>query len=349
MNVSIGKPSKRSVSAIIAVSVIAVMFLSLYPVTAGPGPMGATVMGTVTDINDGESIEKALVVISYHGIKRSTLTDSNGRYSFMNVPECYCLKKITASKDGYRPETKEVGVSGVTVVNFQLLYMEKEPYTGSIVGTVTDINDGTPLEGAKVVLEYHELVRTTFTDSNGEYRFDEVPECFCLKKVTASKEHYRPETKEVAVSGETTVDFELMTEEKEPYDGTLSGIVSDADTGDPIPGARVTVEHDGETWSDVTDDEGKYMITGLPMCYCLKDVTVAAEGYETQSGQVAIDTDTVMNVALEPVENGGSQNPGTPGVKVPESARDAPPVMVGVAIAGVGLIVMGYYSPLMRV
>jgi protocatechuate 3,4-dioxygenase beta subunit len=88
MNVNIRRPSKRSVSAIIAISIIAVLFLSLLPATAGPGPMGATVMGTVTDINDGEPIEKALVVISYHGIQRSQLTDSNGRYSFMNVPEC---------------------------------------------------------------------------------------------------------------------------------------------------------------------------------------------------------------------------------------------------------------------
>jgi protocatechuate 3,4-dioxygenase beta subunit len=349
MNASIGKPSRRSVSAIIAVSIIAVMLLSLLPATAGPGPTGATVMGKVTDINDGEAIEKALVVISYHGISRSQLTDSNGRYSFMNVPECYCLKNIKVTKDGYRPESKDVGVSGVTVVNFQLLYMEKEPFTGSIVGTVTDMNDGTPLDGAKVVLVYHEVVRTTFTDSNGEYRFDEVPECFCMKKVTASMDHYRPETKEVAVSGVTTVDFELMVEEMHPYDGTLSGIVSDADTGDPIPGATVTVRHDGETWSDVTDDEGRYMVTGLPMCYCMKDVTVSAEGYETQSGQVAIDTDTVMDVALEPVEDVGPINPGTPGKRVPYTQRDEHPVTVEVAIAGVGLIVMGYYSPLTRV
>jgi protocatechuate 3,4-dioxygenase beta subunit len=349
MNASIGKPSKGSVSAIIAVSIIAVMLLSLLPATAGPGPTGATVMGKVTDINDGEPIEKALVVISYHGIQRSQLTDSNGRYSFMNVPECFCMKNIKVTKDGYRPESKDVGVSGVTVVNFQLLYMEKEPYTGSIVGTVTDINDGSPLDGAKVVLDCHEKVRTTFTDQSGEYRFDEVPECFCLKKVTASMDHYRPETKEVGVSGVTTVDFELMTEEMHPYDGTLSGVVSNADTGDPVPGARVTVEHDGETWSDVTDDEGRYSITSLPMCFCMKDVTVSAEGYETQAGQVAIDTDTVMDVALEPVDDLGPPSSGKPGKRVPYTERDEHLVTLGVAVAGVGLIAMGYYSPLTRV
>jgi len=344
MKANIGRPSKRSVSAIIAISIIAVMFLSLFPATAGPGPVGATVMGTVTDINDGEPIEKALVVISYHEIERAQLTDSNGRYSFMNVPECYCLKDIKVTKDGYRPESKDVGVSGVTVVDFDLLYMEKEPYAGSIAGTVTDIHDGSPLDGAKVVLEFHEMVRTTFTDPNGEYRFNEVPECFCMKKVTASMDHFRPETKEVAVSGETTVDFELMIEEMHPDGDSLSGIVSDADTGEPIPGARVTVTHDGQTWSDVTDEGGEYVITDLPMCYCMKDVIVSAEGYETQSGQVAIGTDTVMDVALEPVEN-----PGTPSIEVPVKGREAPPVMVGVVVAGMGLIVMGYYSPLMRV
>mgnify|MGYP000727108697 CR=1 FL=1 len=116
---------------------------------------------------------------------------------------------------------------------------ELEPFYGSVLGTVTDLENGELLEGAKVVIEYHDMVRTTFTDSEGEYRFDQVPECFCLKKVTASMDHYRPETEEVGVSGETVVDFALMIEEMQPEDGTLSGVVYDAETGEPIEGASL--------------------------------------------------------------------------------------------------------------
>ena len=348
MNANIRKVTKRSVSAIIAVSIIAVMFLALFPATAGPGPLGATVTGTVTDTNDGKAIENALVVISYHEIDRSVLTDENGKYTFMNVPECFCLKTIKVTKDGYRPETKEVGVSGITVVDFQLMTEEKEPYFGSIIGTVTDMHDGKPLEDAKVVLEYHETIRETYTDSNGEYRFDEVPECFCLKKVTADIEHYRPESKEVGVEGETVVDFELMIEEQHPDDGTIHGTVTDASNGEPISGAKVVVTHDGMTWEDVTDDDGEYLITGIPLCFCMKDISFSADGFKTQRGSVAIDQDTEMNIALEPEEDQGSNNPVIPIRIAPESMMEHPYAMAGLTAVGVGLVAMGYYAFMAR-
>ncbi len=349
MKENIRKASKRSVSAIVAISIIAVMFLALFPASAGPGPAGATVTGKVTDINDGKAIENAKVVISYHGIDRSVLTDENGKYTFMNVPECFCLKTIKVTKDGYRPETKEVGVSGITVVNFQLMTEEKEPYFGSIVGTVTDLENGEPLEDAKVVLEYHEYVRETFTDADGEYRFDEVPECFCLKKVTASKEHYSPESQEVGVSGETVVDFELMIEEQVPSTGTLHGTVTDASTGEPIPGALVEVTHEGMSWETLTDEQGGYILTEIEMCRCPKFVSFSAEGYESQEGSAAIGQDTEMNIALEPLEDQGSTSPTLPSNKGSGPMNMRPYILASMAIAGTGLAVMGYRSYMVRV
>ena len=355
MSADIRKTSKRTVSGIIAISVIAVMLLAMFPATAGPGPLGATVTGTVTDINDGEPIDNALVVISYHDIERSTLTDENGRYTFRNVPECYCLKKVTASKDGYRPETKEVGVSGVTVVDFELLLMEKEPYTGAIVGTVTDINDGTPIDDAKVTIEYHGIVRETYTDSQGDYRFDEVPECFCLKKVTASKEHYVTESQDVAVSGVTVVDFELMMEELPPPDGTLHGIVTDSATGEPIEGALVVLRHEGDEWSTLTDEEGYYELTGIPICRCPKDVSVSAEGYVGLETSLAVSEDTVADFNLEPA--GGKEDPepgprivvGFPGAgDIPERISEHPVATTGLVGASVALLAAGLYARIVK-
>jgi len=331
------------------------MFMAMLPAVAGPVPTGATVTGTVTDINDGEPIDNALVVISYHGIERSDLTDQNGRYTFRNVPECFCLKKVTASKDGYRPETKEVGVSGITVVDFELLLMEKEPYNGAIVGTVTDVNDGTPIDGAKVTLEHDGIVRETYTDSQGDYRFDEVPECFCLKKVTASKDHYATQSKDVAVSGITVVDFELMTEELPPDDGTLHGIVTDSATGGPIEGALVMLRHEGDEWSCLTDAEGYYELTGIPLCFCLKDVSVSADGYAGLETSLAVSDDTVADFNLEPV--GGKEDPGPgprivlgfPGVgTIPERISEHPVATTGLVGASVAILAAGLYARIVK-
>jgi len=304
MNTNIRKTSKRSVNAIIAVSVIAAMLLALFPAMAGPGPYYATVMGTVTDINDDEPIEDALVEISFHGTEMSMLTDEEGKYKFMKIPECYCLKTIKVTKDGYRSETEDVAISGVTVVDFELLFMELEPYEGTVMGTVTDNHDGTPMQGVHVELEHDGTVREVYTDSDGKYRFDRVPECRCLKKVTANKEHYRPETKEVGVQGITVVDFELWVEEQVPHDeGTVSGTVTDADTGEPIEGALVVINHEGAIKETFTDEEGKYTLTGIPMCFCLKDIYVSAKGYISQEGSIVVDENTIVDFGLEPEDD----------------------------------------------
>lgn len=348
MRTNIRKATKRAVSATVAVSIITVMFLALFPAAAGPGPIGATVTGTVNDVNDGEPIEGALVAIAYHEIERSVITDATGKYTIMNVPECYCLKNMRVTKDGYRPESREVAVSGVTVVDFQLLLMEKEPFMGSIVGTVTDDHDGKALEGVRILLEYHETSRETYTDPAGEYAFTEVPECLCLKKVTATLEHYQLRTQEVGVSGVTVVDFQLLIAEQSPDHGTLWGTVLDAETGEPIPGAAVEVTHKGRIWSDVTDDAGAYHITGIPMCRCMKDVTFSADGYKAQKGSVAIGQDTEMNIALEPEESQEPPAPNLPIRKAPESMRDRPYAMAGLVAAGAGIGGLGFYAFMAR-
>jgi protocatechuate 3,4-dioxygenase beta subunit len=349
MNANMRRATKRYVIGITAMTIIAMVFLSLLPATAGPGPIGATVMGTVTDTNDGEPIEGALVVIGYHGTDTSTLTDENGKYMFTNVPECFCLKTIKVTKDGYRPETDDVAVSGITVVDFELLFMELEPYEGTVMGTVTDNHDGQPMEGVQVTIEYHETLREAYTDSEGKYRFDQVPVCFCLKKVTATQEHFRPETKEVGVEGITVVDFQLWVEEKSPNDGgTVSGTVTDAETGEPIEGALVVVEHDGQLKKALTDGNGHYMVTGIEMCFCLKDITVSADGYGSQEASIAVDVDTVLDIALDPVSGQGTIIPDIPIREAPESMQNREYAMAGLVGAGIGLAGVGYFAFMAR-
>jgi len=358
MNATIRSASKRYVIGISAMTVVALMFLSLLPAMAGPGPSGATVTGTVTDINDGEPIEGALVVISYHETEMSKVTGADGKYKFVNVPECYCLKKITATKDGYRSESVEVGVSGITVVDFELLFMELEPYNGTIEGTVTDNNDGTPMEGVHVELEYDETIRETYTDSDGKYRFDRVPECRCLKKVTATKEHFLPQSEEVTVQGVTVVDFALWIEEMHPNGGTLTGIVTDKETGKPIVGALVTLKHDGKVWTSRTDENGRYEMTGIPLCFCLKEVSVAADGYKGLETEVAVDETTVVDFSLEPKDGGNLPDLrlerriviGFPGVEdIPGGVREPSRILNGIVGASPVVLATGLYDHVARI
>lgn len=88
--------------------------------------------------------------------------------------------------------------------------------------------------------------------------------------------------------------------------GTLTGVVTDASTSDPIEGATVTVtgaENNGGA-SATTDASGSYEISGLLGTY---DVEVEAFGYVTRSdlsATVPTDTTVTLDVALDPVPRG---------------------------------------------
>ena len=298
MNANMRNVSRRSVTALIAISFIAMMLVALLPAAAIPDSNMGTVMGTVTDINNGEPIEDALVLISFHGTEMSSLTDEEGNYKFMNVPECFCLKTMKVTKDGYRPETDEVAIDGVTTVDFELLFMELEPYEGIVMGTVTDICDGQPMEDVRVELEYNGHVREVYTDSDGKYTFGQVPEGSDLIKVTATKEHYRPEAKEIAVSGETVVDFELGHEELPPLAWTLMGMVTDINTGSPIIGALVQLEYNDHIRETTTEADGLYLFEDVPEAWNPKHIKVSKEAFRPESKDIDVEGDTVADFQL---------------------------------------------------
>ena len=297
------------------------------------------------------------MTIQYHGIIRTDTTDDNGRYTFTMVPLCYCLKTVTASKQGYESQSVDVGVSKLTTVNFQLVPDNGEIPVGTVSGTVTDAETGDPVEDALVVISYHETVRTTYTAADGTYSFDEVPECRCLKKVEASKDGYEPQSKDVSVHGDTVVDFALEVEEQEPpvEGGTVSGVVTDADTGEPIEDAMVVLTHDGKVWRTWTDAEGWYELTGIPLCFCLKDMTVSKEGYQTQQVSVAIGEDTIVDFALQPKEDTGIERPDVapgpriaiafPGIDtIPGRINESPVAEPGFVGASIAVLATGLYA-----
>lgn len=322
MNRNVRKVSMRSATALVAMAAIAMMLFALVPAMAMPGPTSGTVVGTVTDEDTGEPIEDARVTISYHGITRTDMTDANGKYSFNNVPLCFCLKNISVYKDGYEDQSKDVGVNKLTVVDFELEPAEggsNKPNHGSITGTITDINNGEPIQGAKVLLEYHDVLRTEVTGADGKYRFDDVPECFCLKNLTVTKDGYMTETAEVAVGGVTVVDFQLIFMELEPFEGTVMGTVWDYHDRQPLEGARVELEYHGTIREVYTDANGEYRFDQVPECRCYKNVSVTLKGYLPETKQVSVSGETVVDFELTIEE----QEPGPTMGKLSGAVTDA--------------------------
>ncbi len=224
------------------------------------GPTEGTITGQVTDAESGEPIQEVLMTLEYHHEVRFDLTDANGQYIFTNVPICFCLKDITAAKVGYESQTQSVGVHELTYVNFSL-----EPSD--------DSED--PDEPDEPEPDEPEDPEDPEPDEPDEPEPDE-PE---------------PEDPE--------------PDEPEPDDdngainGILTGFVIDALTNEPISDVLVMLKYHEDIRRMLTDLDGKYTFTQVPICFCLKEVTAQKDGYETEEALVGVSEITYVNFTLE--------------------------------------------------
>jgi hypothetical protein len=301
----------------LAVAIVAMAYAMVVP-TIDPADGAATppcgsLSGDVTDASTGAPLQGAQVTLKYHDITSTCLTGADGGYRFDGVPICFCLKDLSASKDGYKEVEMQVSVGEGTVQDIALDPNGdgQGPKGGTLTGTVTDAETGEPIEGAEVTLDCHGTTRTVLTDANGTYRFTDVPLCFCLKNLSASKDGYVEEVMQVAIGEETVQDVELEpVEDGTGHDsGVVTGIVSDSSTGKPIEGATVTIEHDGTTRTAQTDADGRYTFTGVPECFCLKHVSVEKAGFKGQSKDVGVYGTTIVDFDLVPTDDHGSDGP----------------------------------------
>jgi hypothetical protein len=245
-----------------------------------PMPPGA-VTGRVTDVEDGAAISGAQVT---DGV-RIALTDVDGMYTIDDViPGSY---QVVASKEGYQTSSLTVTVleGDTAVADFSLSEIVAVP--GSITGLVTDVKDGSPIEGATV----SDGTRIATTDASGGYTLTDVPAG--SYEVTASKEGYESSSLTVDVLSGTAAVADFSLNEVVVL-GDITGTVTDAEDGSPIVGATVT---DG-VGTATTDGAGKYTITDVPPGSY--EVIASKEGYESVTASVTVVSGATseMNLSL---------------------------------------------------
>jgi hypothetical protein len=109
----------------------------------------------------------------------------------------------------------------------------EQPFVGTLSGTVTNSYFGTPLVGATISVPG---MPNATSVTGGLYTMYNVP--IGNKNVTASMAGFVPQTKQALMQNQqtTVVDFAL-----DPIPAVLSGVVTNAVTGNPIVGAKVQV------------------------------------------------------------------------------------------------------------
>lgn len=241
---------------------------ALNPMGGGTG----SISGRVTDETTGLPIPTAHIW-AYGGscppCGGEAWSDTAGYYLIQNLVAAQYVVRV--HKDGYVDEVYPESVIVVAGQNTQNIDFALTPSggggTGSISGRVTDEVTGLPIIGAEIRLSgmCHNV---WYTDTAGLYACDNVPAGVYL--VSAHAMGYYPETYPDSVQvleGQNTPNINFALTPMGGGTGSISGRVTDSETGLPIPMAHVLAHADsgyhcwgGEAW---TDTAGYYLIQNL--------------------------------------------------------------------------------------
>jgi hypothetical protein len=178
-------------------------------------PTTGSISGTVTDAVTGEPIEGATVSVEVDGSTKTTTTGDDGAYTLEGIPAG--TYTVTFSAEDYITATTEdvAVIAGETTTDVDKA-LQPEPTTGSISGTVTDLNTNAPIVGATVSVEVDGSTVSATTGDNGDYLLEGIPAG--AYTVTFSAEGYITATMEdiIVTAGLSTTGNDMALEAEAP-------------------------------------------------------------------------------------------------------------------------------------
>lgn len=253
--------------------------------SCGGGTPVGWVRGTITNATTGHVIAGATVSVA--GTNLVALTGDDGTYELNDVPAG--ARTLTAAADGFSSMQAPVTVTAgqVLVRDFAL-----QPLTGTIRGFVIDVVTFQGIAGASVTLKGTNI--STVSGSDGSYTLSNVPPG--AQTITASAPNYSTEEEIVVVVAEQTVPGDIFLI---PTIGTITGVVTNAATNQPISGATVSVA--GTGLSANTSASGSYTIANVPAGP--QTLNASANGFNagSASGTVLGGQTVTQNFALVPL------------------------------------------------
>jgi hypothetical protein len=262
-----------------------------------------TVSGLVVNAKTGQPLAGALFDL---GGGLSATSGADGAIRLASVPRA--TYQGTLSATGYQPLTFSFmfvpGASGD--VGTLLMYPQAPtttPTSLTLRGLVVDSVIGAPISSAVVTLTETGASVTAGADGR-----------FVLSGITLKNFHlamsaagYASATyaMQVAAYGEVDVTLKLSPPGSGATSTQLAGLVTDADSGDPIAGAQVSVA--GTSLSITTGTDGRYALAGIASLEFVLNVSSVGYTQQQLGVKLASHGSYTANVALTPVAAEGFQ------------------------------------------
>jgi len=307
-----------------------------------------SISGRVTDEGTGLPIVTAEVTIT--GVYAIWYTDTSGYYLCDSLPPGLYL--VNAQKEGYVPETYPDSVMVIAGENTPGIDFALTPggEYGSISGQVTDEETGLPIIMAHLMAVGMDnfCYGEAWSDTGGHYTILDL--CPGFYQVNANKIGYIPETypdSVMVVAGQNTVGINFALTAITGT-GSISGEVTDEETGLPLPMAHVLAYDStfcaGDAW---TDTAGYYLIENLVAGQY--EIGVHKDGYEDEVYPESVTVEEGQNTpdidfALTPL---GGPEFGSISGTVTDEGTGLPIVMAEITITGMYCVwytdTSGYY------
>lgn len=175
---------------------------------------------------------------------------------------------------------------------------------GTVSGVVARVQTGVPLVAVVRLVIPSQQTRTVTTAADGRYTFTDLPLGAATLSVSASG--YRPADVAIVITATTTQNVELVPEPAPTPPvpvptAQITGRVVSQPTSKPITAAAVGLRiPPAQEWTAVTDSNGHWTISGLPIG-ATASLTIDAPGHSGHSASVTIADGLDLPVALEPV------------------------------------------------
>ena len=252
--------------------------------------LGAMISGRVIDTQTGLPIANVEVLagIDSDRIAR-TYTDSNGSFTLRGLPEGV-VEVVAEGRRGYLGQRTTVSISGTLPVEGIDFGLE---LGATISGGVTDVETGLPIANVGIGAEPTEDISGawTNTDFDGRYTLEGLAPGIYRVRTDGSELGYIQELYNAKLlSKNADLVFVSGTEAIEGIDfklrvgATISGRVTDAQTGAPVGDVHVEAEsRDGGPGSSTyTDFDGRYILKGLTPARYVVFVNAEGRGYVQQ-------------------------------------------------------------------
>ncbi len=252
----------------------------------------AKVRGNVTDLETGLPLVNAQVILS----------DNQGNISiaYTNDLGFYELDAfvgtglyIMAQADAYSRSYVIVNITAGDELWYDLGLW---PANAWLTGTVTDFISGLPISGLSVHV-YSPIYDTwANVDGSGHFNVTLPAENYTVEAGKGDYWPYLNDSVPVVAGMETVLDIELV-----PFvNANISGTVTDAISGTPVPNAQVSAGSQLFFNSTTTDPSGNYSMAVAAGDY---DVRVDAPSYQSTTVNVLVAnfTDIVLNISVMPM------------------------------------------------